>query len=267
MTNGVVGKITAGGGTHLISPTALAICETDASTQTKIATIKDSDGNAANITLHHGMTISVLMQHKNNAIMPRLNVNGTGNFYMVRHIGESIADITATYWKTAGIITVTFIDGSVYYEDGKGESFWLISGEHRDENVEKTFATNTKLDEFKTSTENSLSDLNTNLNTFKNTTVPGSYLKCSGGGTFVMEYVNFTTASNTGRASIAKAANYYPISFTVDFQHAIPGSVLVGKYSGTSSGQNQAVHFLVRKADGTPMGDTAIYGWLFGYIN
>ena len=133
MTNGVVGKITAGGGTHLIASTAYAECDTSASTPTKVVTIKDSDGNAADFTLHKGVTIHVRMKYGSTPVgellgVPiKLNVNGTGAKEVIRDTGNAAQDkteIADNYnhngWQAGHILQFTY-DGT----------YWVISGEPR----------------------------------------------------------------------------------------------------------------------------------------
>ena len=119
MANGVIGKVTAGGGTHLIASTAFAICETAAATAAKKAYIKDGDGNDASFTLYKGVTVLVKMTNENSARDPMLNVNGTGDKLIVRdnetaHMGWN----TYYSWKAGSVISFTY--------DGTN---WMISGE------------------------------------------------------------------------------------------------------------------------------------------
>ena len=133
MTNGIVGKITAGGGTHLIASTAYGECNTSDSTPDKVATIKDADGNTAAFTLHKGVTVHIRMKYASSpgwttlGVPLSLNVNGTGAKDIIRDTGNASQDKTAIAdnykhngWKAGHILQFTY-DGT----------YWVISGEPR----------------------------------------------------------------------------------------------------------------------------------------
>ena len=57
MAGGVIGKVTAGGGTHLVTNTFYGTCDTAAATAAKIVKLTDTNPNAA--TLITGMLLCV----------------------------------------------------------------------------------------------------------------------------------------------------------------------------------------------------------------
>jgi hypothetical protein len=72
MANGVIGKVTAGGGTHLVTSTFYGTCTTEASTVAKIAKLADNTIN--NATLITGMMITVKFTYSNTATNPTLTI-------------------------------------------------------------------------------------------------------------------------------------------------------------------------------------------------
>lgn len=76
MANGLIGKVTAGGGTHLIASTAYFTCETAAATAAKIAKAADTGLNS--LTVITGMTIYVKFTNYNSAANPTLTLQTNG---------------------------------------------------------------------------------------------------------------------------------------------------------------------------------------------
>lgn len=70
MANGLIGKVTAGGGTHLIASTAYFTCATAAETVAKVAAAADTGLDS--ITLITGLTIYVKFTNYNTATNPTL---------------------------------------------------------------------------------------------------------------------------------------------------------------------------------------------------
>lgn len=119
MANGVIGKVTAAGGTHLIASTAFAVCGTAAATAAKKAYIKDGDGNNASFTLYKGVTVLVQMTNANTASSPTLSVNGTTAKKIVRDDYTAQWSWNSAYsWQAGDVLSFTY-DGT----------YWRISGE------------------------------------------------------------------------------------------------------------------------------------------
>lgn len=70
MANGLIGKVTAGGGTHLIASTAYFTCATAAATAAKVAAAADTSLDS--ITLMTGLTIYVKFTYANGVANPTL---------------------------------------------------------------------------------------------------------------------------------------------------------------------------------------------------
>ena len=71
MANGIIGKVTAGGGTHLVTSTFYGTCATAANTAAKIVKLADATPDAA--TAMVGMTLAVKFTYSNNTSNPTLN--------------------------------------------------------------------------------------------------------------------------------------------------------------------------------------------------
>ena len=72
MAGQVLGKVTAGGGTHLISNTFYGTCDTAAGTAAKIVKLVDTNPNAA--TLITGMMLTVKFTNSNSVASPTLTI-------------------------------------------------------------------------------------------------------------------------------------------------------------------------------------------------
>lgn len=111
-----VGKITAGGSTHLVGSTLYGTCATQAATANKIVTCSNFD------KLYEGVTIHVLFKEPNGATNPTLNVNSTGAIPI--YFGQSQrgywaekAVVSFTYSTTAGVNddVAAWIQNDTYY--------------------------------------------------------------------------------------------------------------------------------------------------------
>ena len=86
MAGQILGKVTAGGGTHLISNTFYGTCDTVASTAAKIVKLVDTNTNAfAAIT---GMLLAVKFTYTNSATNSTLTLqtNGGGSLLAAKNI-------------------------------------------------------------------------------------------------------------------------------------------------------------------------------------
>jgi hypothetical protein len=76
MAGQVLGKVTAGGGTHLISNTFYGTCDTAAGTTAKIAKLVDTNTNAFSVIT--GMLLAVKFTNTNTAANPTLTLQTSG---------------------------------------------------------------------------------------------------------------------------------------------------------------------------------------------
>lgn len=116
MANGVIGKVTAGGGTHLVTSTFYGTCATAAATAAKIVKLADSTADAA--TLLTGMTLAVKFTNSNTVANPTLTVqrnSNTTNLIAAKSImryGTTAPGTTAaTSWR-AGAVVIFVYDGT-----------------------------------------------------------------------------------------------------------------------------------------------------------
>ena len=77
MANGVIGKVTAGGGTHLVTSTFYGTCTTAAGTAAKIVKLADATPDSA--TLITGMLLAVRFTNANSVANPTLTVQRNVN--------------------------------------------------------------------------------------------------------------------------------------------------------------------------------------------
>ena len=77
MAGQVISKITAGGGTHLISQTFYGTCATAAATAAKEVIVNDPTITNA-ITLVNGMTMAVKFTNANGVASPKITVYNSG---------------------------------------------------------------------------------------------------------------------------------------------------------------------------------------------
>lgn len=114
---GTIGKVTAGGSTHLIASTAYAVCETSASIAAKVATIQDNQA----FTLMEGVTIHVYFIYSNTASNPTLNVNSTGAKSIYAYDLNSPGRDRFSGWEEGSILTLT------YSTRNDSNGYWMIN--------------------------------------------------------------------------------------------------------------------------------------------
>lgn len=119
MTGGVIGKITAGGGTHLVTATFYGTCATAKGTAAKI--VKLSDTTVDSVTLITGMTLAVKFTAENTVANPTLTVQTNGGTELIaaksimRYGTTAVATNAATSWR-AGAIVLFVYDGTNWIE-------------------------------------------------------------------------------------------------------------------------------------------------------
>jgi hypothetical protein len=116
MANGLIGKVTAGGGTHLIASTAYFTCATAKATAAKVAAAADT--SLDNITLMTGLTIYVKFTNHNEVASPTLALyksDGTTNLVAAKPImryGTTTAyQNAAGSWRDGAVVAFTY-DGT-----------------------------------------------------------------------------------------------------------------------------------------------------------
>ena len=104
---GYVGKVTAGGSTHLVGSTLYGTCSSTADTVAKVVTCSDFT------TLITGVTIHVKFTNTNTATNPTLNVNSTGAKSIYRY-GTTVPSTSASWsWYAGAVVSFTY-DGSAW---------------------------------------------------------------------------------------------------------------------------------------------------------
>ena len=102
---GYVGKVSAGGSTHLVGSSLYGTCSTDADVVAKVVTLADFTSFMTGITIH------VKMANSNTATDPTLNVNSKGAKAIKRY-GSVAPGVTAsTSWNAGSIVSFTY-DGT-----------------------------------------------------------------------------------------------------------------------------------------------------------
>lgn len=124
---GYVGKVTAGGSTHLVGSTLYGTCSTAANTAAKVVTCSDFT------TLITGVTIHVKFTNANTVASPTLNVNSTGAKNIYRYGTTAPSTSAATSWQAGSVVSFTY-DGSYWQMNG-----WL----NDNTNTTYTFANGT----------------------------------------------------------------------------------------------------------------------------
>ena len=104
---GYVGKVTAGGSTHLVGSTLYGTCATAAATAAKVVTCADFT------TLITGVTIHVKFTNANSAGSPTLNVNSTGAKSIYRYGTTTPSTSTSWSWYAGAVVSFTY-DGSAW---------------------------------------------------------------------------------------------------------------------------------------------------------
>lgn len=119
MANGLIGKVTAGGGTHLIASTAYFTCATAGGTAEKIAKAADTSLNS--LTIITGMTIYVKFDAANTKASPTLTLQTNGGIELLAAKPIMRYGTTATYqnaagsWKSGAVVALTY-DGTNWVE-------------------------------------------------------------------------------------------------------------------------------------------------------
>lgn len=104
-----VGKVTAGGSTHLVGSTLYGTCDTAAATAAKVVTCSAFD------KLETGVTIHVKFTNGNSATNPTLNVNSTGAKSIIRYSGKKGA------WEDTSVVSFTY-DGTSWVQNDSRRS-------------------------------------------------------------------------------------------------------------------------------------------------
>ena len=98
---GYVGKINAGGTTHLVGSTLFGSCGTASATAAKEVVCADFS------ELESGVTIHVFFTNANTAATPTLNVNSTGAYEIYRH-GQQAGNSAPRSWSAGSVISFTY---------------------------------------------------------------------------------------------------------------------------------------------------------------
>ena len=102
-----IGKVTAGGSTHLVGSTLYGTCATNAATAEKVVVCSDFD------TLITGVTIHVKFTYSNTNATPTLNVNSTGAKSIYRYGTTKPSTSAGWSWYAGAIVSFTY-DGSAW---------------------------------------------------------------------------------------------------------------------------------------------------------
>lgn len=102
-----VGKVAAGGSTHLVGSTLYGTCDTAAATAAKVVTCADFD------KLETGVTIHVKFDNSNTASTPTLNVNSTGAKNIYKYGTTKPGTTAKTSWNAGSVVSFTY-DGSAW---------------------------------------------------------------------------------------------------------------------------------------------------------
>lgn len=116
MANGIIGKVTAGGGTHLVTSTFYGTCTTAANTAAKIVKLADATPDSA--TPITGMLLAVKFTNANSVANPTLTVQrnaNTTNLIAAKPImayGSTRAGTASgTAWRAGAVILFVY-DGT-----------------------------------------------------------------------------------------------------------------------------------------------------------
>ncbi len=104
---GTIAKIQNNNELHLLASTAYAICSSNASVVSKIATIQDQQ----EFTLFVGETIHIQFINTNTATNPTLNVNDTGAKPLYRYGTTSVGITPSESWPPGTVLSITY-DGT-----------------------------------------------------------------------------------------------------------------------------------------------------------
>lgn len=116
MANGVIGKVTAGGGTHLVTSTFYGTCTTAANVAAKIVKLADATPDSA--TLITGMLLAVRFTNANSVANPSLTIQRNANTTnligakpIVTHGSTTAGTTIGTSWRAGAVILFVF-DGT-----------------------------------------------------------------------------------------------------------------------------------------------------------
>lgn len=119
-----VGKVTAGGATHLVGSTLYGTCSTGAGTAGKVVTCSNFD------KLETGVTIHVKFTYSNTAVNATMNVNSTGAkplcMYGTTRVGQGVNES----WNSGAVVSFTY--------DGTS---WVMNDYISDDSVEQNKST------------------------------------------------------------------------------------------------------------------------------
>ena len=115
MASGVIGKVTAGGGTHLVTATFYGTCETAQGTVAKI--VKLSDTTVDSVTLITGMTLAVKFSAANTSTNPTLTIQTNGGTELIAaksimRYGTTVPGTNAASSWRAGAMVLFVYDGT-----------------------------------------------------------------------------------------------------------------------------------------------------------
>ena len=108
-----VGKVTAGGATHLVGSTLFGTCTTAATTAAKVVTLSDFD------QLIDGVTVHVIFQNGNTASNPTLNINSTGARGIYINAASRAGTTVEASWGDGDLRSFTYdsVDDKWYMND------------------------------------------------------------------------------------------------------------------------------------------------------
>ena len=141
MAGQVLGKVTAGGGTHLISNTFYGTCTASASSATKGVRLNDVDIDS--ISLIPGMLLTVRFSYTNSANNPVLVIyNKLGGILAdskpIKKYGTTSAGVGLDSWMDGAVVAFVY-DGTNWVEvssaSGGTEEVSIGSTEPTDDNI------------------------------------------------------------------------------------------------------------------------------------
>lgn len=113
MAGQIISKVAAGGGTHLVAPSAYFVCDTAAATQAKIAKCADTNINA--FVPVHGTTIAVRFVNSNTyngTVTLTLQTNGGTQIFaahnLYRYGTTNVGTDVTNSWNANSIVTLTY---------------------------------------------------------------------------------------------------------------------------------------------------------------
>lgn len=97
-----IGKVTAGGGTHLVGSTLYGTCSSLEATSEKAVTCANFDA------LIEGVTIHVKFENSNTAENPTMNVNNTGARNIYRYGTTAPSTTVEASWAAGSVVSFTY---------------------------------------------------------------------------------------------------------------------------------------------------------------